>query len=61
MGKRIGLNLIEHSSPTGATYLWTHPDDHTERYKDLSYWVELAQLLERAKFDTVFFRMHSAS
>ncbi|WP_240420706.1 LLM class flavin-dependent oxidoreductase [Paenibacillus periandrae] len=55
MSKRIGLNLIEHSSPTGATYLWTHPDDHTDRYKDLSYWVELAQLLERAKFDTVFF------
>jgi FMN-dependent oxidoreductase (nitrilotriacetate monooxygenase family) len=35
--------------------LWTHPQQTTYRYKELSYWVELAQLLERGGFDFLFF------
>ena len=31
--------------------LWAHPDQNTYRYKDLSYWIELAKLLERGHFD----------
>ncbi len=36
--------------------LWKHPNSerHTQ-YKDLDYWIELAKLLERGKFDAVFF------
>jgi FMN-dependent oxidoreductase (nitrilotriacetate monooxygenase family) len=34
--------------------LWTHPQQTTYRYKELSYWVGLAQLLERGCFDFLF-------
>lgn len=34
--------------------LWAHPDQTTWRYKDLSYWTGLAQLLERGFFDFLF-------
>ncbi|MPY94376.1 MAG: NtaA/DmoA family FMN-dependent monooxygenase [Acidimicrobiia bacterium] len=44
------MTCIMHQSPG----LWAHPDDQSSRYKDLGYWVELAQLLERGKFDGLF-------
>src|SRR5690606_5364187 len=34
--------------------LWTHPDDQAHRYTDLEYWIELAELLERGGFDSLF-------
>ena len=34
--------------------LWAHPDQNTWRYKDLSYWIELAQVLDRGHFDFLF-------
>jgi FMN-dependent oxidoreductase (nitrilotriacetate monooxygenase family) len=34
--------------------LWAHPEQNTYRYKVLSYWIELAQLLERGFFDFLF-------
>jgi FMN-dependent oxidoreductase (nitrilotriacetate monooxygenase family) len=34
--------------------LWAHPDQNTHRYKELSYWIELARLLERGFFDFLF-------
>ncbi|GAB3535158.1 LLM class flavin-dependent oxidoreductase [Arthrobacter tecti] len=34
--------------------LWAHPEQNTYRYKELSYWTELAQLLERGFFDFLF-------
>lgn len=53
--KRIFLNAFDmncagHQSPG----LWTHPDDESHRYKDSTYWIELAKLLERGRFDAVF-------
>jgi len=53
--KRIYLNAFEmacvgHQAPG----LWRHPDDQAWRYKDLSYWTELARLLERGRFDAIF-------
>ena len=53
--KRIYLNAFDmncagHQSPG----LWTHPDDESHRYKDSEYWIELAQLLEKGRFDAVF-------
>lgn len=44
------MNCVAHQSPG----LWRHPDDQSHRYTDLSYWTELAQLLERGKFDGLF-------
>ncbi|EMR07294.1 Nitrilotriacetate monooxygenase component A [Bhargavaea cecembensis DSE10] len=53
--KRIYLNAFDmncagHQSPG----LWKHPDDESHRYTDMDYWMELAQILERGRFDAVF-------
>ncbi|MBT8767644.1 LLM class flavin-dependent oxidoreductase [Metapseudomonas boanensis] len=34
--------------------LWAHPRDRSAEYKNLAYWTELAQLLERGLFDGLF-------
>ncbi|MGO3361753.1 MAG: LLM class flavin-dependent oxidoreductase [Corynebacterium sp.] len=44
------MTCVVHQSPG----LWRHPDDQAHRYNDLSYWTELAQLLETGYFDGVF-------
>ena len=44
------MNCVAHQSPG----LWRHPDDQAWRYKDLSYWTDLAKLLERGHFDGLF-------
>ncbi len=44
------MNCVAHQSPG----LWTHPQDQSYRYKDIEYWVELAQLLEKGRFDGLF-------
>lgn len=44
------MNTVVHQNPG----MWAHPDDQSRRYKDLDYWVELAQLLERGGFDCLF-------
>jgi long-chain alkane monooxygenase len=44
------MNCVAHQSPG----LWKHPDDQSWRYKDLTYWTELAKLLERGRFDGLF-------
>lgn len=44
------MNCVGHQSPG----LWRHPDDKSDQYKTLSYWTNLAQTLERGKFDGLF-------
>ncbi|KAI2471842.1 Nitrilotriacetate monooxygenase component A/pristinamycin IIA synthase subunit A [Annulohypoxylon bovei var. microspora] len=39
-----------HQSPG----LWRHPDDESWRFNEISHWVELAKLLEDAKFHGIF-------
>ncbi|RSL77139.1 hypothetical protein CEP51_009355 [Fusarium floridanum] len=39
-----------HQSPG----LWRHPDDESWKFKDTEHWVELAKLLEEAKFHGIF-------
>src|SRR5947209_16028309 len=55
MARQIRLNAFEmncvaHQSPG----LWTHPRDRADHYNTLDYWVELARVLERGKFDALF-------
>lgn len=55
MGKRLIVNLFEMNTPGHITHgLWRLPGNQRERYKDLDYWKQLAELAERAGFDTVF-------
>ncbi|MDX7879563.1 LLM class flavin-dependent oxidoreductase [Acinetobacter nosocomialis] len=44
------MNCIAHQSPG----LWRHPQDRSVEYKDLEYWTDLAQILERGLFDGIF-------
>ena len=44
------MNTVGHQSPG----LWTHPNDSSHRYTEAAHWVELAQLLERGRFDALF-------
>ncbi len=46
----FAMNTVGHQSPG----LWTHPRDQSHRYTDIDYWVELAQLLEKGRFDGLF-------
>ena len=34
--------------------LWRYPGDQGHKHGDLSYWIEIAQLLEKGKFDSLF-------
>jgi len=44
------MNCVAHQS----SGMWRHPSDQSARYKELSYWTELARLLERGHFDGLF-------
>ncbi|MFP5020662.1 LLM class flavin-dependent oxidoreductase [Pseudonocardia phyllosphaerae] len=55
MTRRIHLNAFDmtcagHQSPG----LWRHPDDRSHTFHDLRYWTDLAQLLERGGFTSLF-------
>ena len=34
--------------------LWSHPDDKSRDFNTIEYWVNLAQLLEKGKFNALF-------
>lgn len=57
MTKQISLNLFEMAGSMHNSHgLWKHPQNTRHRhYNDLNYWVELGKLLEKGKFDAVFF------
>ena len=55
LGKRIYLNAITVSGPTTAPGLWAHPEDRSNEYTSLEYWMDLAKTLERGRFDALFF------
>jgi FMN-dependent oxidoreductase (nitrilotriacetate monooxygenase family) len=55
MTKEIRLNAFDMNCVGHLSAgLWTHPRDRAYAYKDLEYWIELAKLLERGKFDGIF-------
>ncbi|MFG6497312.1 LLM class flavin-dependent oxidoreductase [Fictibacillus sp. UD] len=57
MSKEILFNAFEMTSAMHNSHgLWKHPENKRHRnYKDLDYWIEYAKLLEKGKFDAVFF------
>ena len=46
----FAMSCVGHQAPG----LWRHPRDRSDRYIDLDYWIELARLLERGRFDGLF-------
>ncbi|MBO1751587.1 LLM class flavin-dependent oxidoreductase [Actinotalea sp. BY-33] len=55
MTKQIHVNAFEMATPGHINHgLWRVPGNRRTQYKDLGYWTDLAQLLERGLFDAVF-------
>ncbi|MBJ6361789.1 LLM class flavin-dependent oxidoreductase [Paenibacillus sp. GCM10012307] len=55
MSKQLHLNAFEMNCLGHLAHgLWSHPADQRRHYTDLSFWTNLAKLLERGKFDAVF-------
>jgi long-chain alkane monooxygenase len=53
--RRLLVNAFDMNCPTHLVAgTWRHPDSQAWRYKDLGYWTDLAQLLERGLFDGLF-------
>ncbi|KAK7996417.1 hypothetical protein PG989_004457 [Apiospora arundinis] len=53
--KSLVLNaFVEMCSGHQSPGLWRHPDDQSWRFNEVSHWVELAKLLEEAKFHGIF-------
>ncbi|KAK8119657.1 Nitrilotriacetate monooxygenase component A/pristinamycin IIA synthase subunit A [Apiospora kogelbergensis] len=53
--KSLVLNaFVEMCSGHQSPGLWRHPDDQSSRFNEVSHWVELAKLLEEAKFHGIF-------
>jgi long-chain alkane monooxygenase len=53
--KQLILNLFEMNCVSHITHgLWRLPGNNRERFNDIEYWTELAQLLESGGFDAVF-------
>ncbi|MEN3280291.1 MAG: long-chain alkane monooxygenase [Solirubrobacteraceae bacterium] len=55
MARRILVNAFDINAPTHlVSGTWRDPESQAARYKDLRYWTELAQVLERGLFDGLF-------
>ncbi len=55
MPKQLHVNLFEMNCVSHIVHgMWVHPDNNRHRFNDLSFWTELAQLLEYGTFDGVF-------
>ncbi|PGH16152.1 hypothetical protein AJ79_01919 [Helicocarpus griseus UAMH5409] len=53
--KSLILNaFVEMCSGHQSPGLWRHPEDESSRFNDVDHWVELARLLESAKFHGIF-------
>jgi FMN-dependent oxidoreductase (nitrilotriacetate monooxygenase family) len=55
MAKEIRLNAFDMNCVVHQSAgLWRHPRDRSDQYTSLDYWVELAKILERGRFDALF-------
>ena len=54
MNKQIRPNAVDMDCVGCCPGLWLHPEDETIRSNTLEYWIELAKLLERGLFDSLF-------
>ncbi len=53
--KKIHFNAFVQNSPSPySSGLWKHEKDHGTKHNRLDFWINLAQTLEKGKFDSVF-------
>lgn len=54
MKKQLRLNALDMNCMGCTPGIWTHPRDETSGYCGLDYWTNLARILERGLFDSIF-------
>ncbi len=55
MTTELLINAFDMNCPVHLSAgLWRHPRDRSTSYKDISYWTDLARILERGKIDALF-------
>lgn len=55
MGKQIRLNAFAMNTVGHqSSGMWRHPRDRSSNYNTIDYWVNIARILERGKFDGLF-------
>jgi FMN-dependent oxidoreductase (nitrilotriacetate monooxygenase family) len=55
MTKEIRLNAFDMNCVVHQSAgLWAHPRDRADSYASLDYWIEIARILERGRFDALF-------
>ncbi|KAL8788281.1 MAG: hypothetical protein Q9195_007378 [Heterodermia aff. obscurata] len=53
--KKWIMNAFAMSSPGHvAAGLWRHPENRSQQYNDIDYWIDLAKILEEGKFHGLF-------
>ena len=59
MTKQIHLNgFIQNSPSPHSIGLWKHDKDLGRKHNTLSYWTEVAKILEKGKFDALLLPMY---
>ncbi|TIH36608.1 NtaA/DmoA family FMN-dependent monooxygenase [Subtercola vilae] len=53
--KKLSLGVFDMMNPSNGMPTWRHPNGRADRYSDVGYWIGVAQLLETAGFDFLFF------
>ncbi|WP_039790690.1 LLM class flavin-dependent oxidoreductase, partial [Paenibacillus riograndensis] len=54
--KQIHLGVFEVNSINHLTQgIWAHPEQNRVHYRKIGYWTRIAKILERGKFDFMFF------
>ena len=55
MAKRISLNAFDMTCVDHQSFgLWRHPRSRATEYNTIEYWTNLAQVLERGRYDALF-------
>ena len=55
MSKRISVNAFDMTCVDHQSFgLWRHPRSRATEYNTIEYWTNLAQVLERGRFDALF-------
>lgn len=48
------ISRYQRSATLTGPGLWRHPENRSQQYNDIDYWIDLAKILEEGKFHGLF-------
>ena len=48
------ISRLKRSARLTRSGLWRHPENRSQQYNDINYWIDLAKILEEGKFHGLF-------